>query len=141
MQDEQRTGPGGTVYDSNGWKSKVASPLRECTEWRFPWLIGLCISLAILLLIMLIVNIFLCSSLTCSCVNTEVEEKESSEIEDYDPYKGGSYYPASHYGSHTTLHKQQPQQSAYGVNTLGGRSHMSNASDHYTTVHSRPHSR
>ncbi|XP_022659244.1 uncharacterized protein LOC111258975 isoform X2 [Varroa jacobsoni] len=130
-----------SVFVVEPGQASIASPLRECTEWRFPWLIGLCIALAILLLIMLIVNIFLCSSLTCSCVNTEVEEKESSEIEDYDPYKGGSYYPASHYGSHTTLHKQQPQQSAYGVNTLGGRSHISNASDHYTTVHSRPHSR
>lgn len=114
----------------------IASPLRECTEWRFPWLIGLCISLAILLLIMLIVNIFLCSSLTCSCINTEIEEKEPSEIEDYDPYKG-SYYPASHYGSHTTLNKPPYN----GMSTLGGRSHMSTASDHYTTVHSRPHSR
>ena len=67
----------------------------------------------------------------------QIEEKEPSEIEDYDPYKG-SYYPASHYGSHTTLHKQ-PYNG--GMSTLGGRSHISNASDHYTTVHSRPHSR
>ncbi|XP_018493743.1 uncharacterized protein LOC100901865 [Galendromus occidentalis] len=126
-----------SVFVVEPGQASIASPLRECTEWRFPWLIGLCISLAILLLIMLIVNIFLCSSLTCSCVNQEIEEKEPSEIEDYDPYKG-SYYPASHYGSHTTLHKQ-PYNG--GMSTLGGRSHISNASDHYTTVHSRPHSR
>ncbi|GFY39573.1 ZP domain-containing protein [Trichonephila inaurata madagascariensis] len=49
----------------------LAESLESCTEWRFPWLIGLCICLAILLLVMLIVNIFLCSSLTCTCTKTE----------------------------------------------------------------------
>ncbi|KAL1479719.1 hypothetical protein MTO96_051630, partial [Rhipicephalus appendiculatus] len=67
-----------SVFVVEPGESSLSAPLRECTEWRFPWLIGLCICLAILLLVMLIVNIFLCSSLTCTCTKTEVEEKEPS---------------------------------------------------------------
>ncbi|XP_064486840.1 uncharacterized protein LOC135399081 [Ornithodoros turicata] len=118
-------------------ESSIASPIRECTEWRFPWLIGLCICLAILLLVMLIVNIFLCSSLTCTCTKTEVEEKEPSEIEDYDPYKVG-WAPSSQYGSRISLNK--PGYTS-GGSTLNSARSVSNGSDHYTTVHSRPTSR
>lgn len=118
-------------------QSSIASPIRECTEWRFPWLIGLCICLAILLLVMLIVNIFLCSSLTCTCTKTEVEEKEPSEIEDYDPYKVG-WAPSSQYGSRISLNK--PGYTS-GGSTLNSARSVSNGSDHYTTVHSRPNSR
>lgn len=115
----------------------ASSPIRECTEWRFPWLIGLCICLAILLLVMLIVNIFLCSSLTCTCTKTEVEEKEPSEMEDYDPYKVG-WAPSSQYGSRTSLNKPGY---ASGGSTLNSARSVSNGSDHYTIVHSRPNSR
>lgn len=118
-------------------ESSISSPLRECTEWRFPWLIGLCICLAILLLVMLIVNIFLCSSLTCTCTKTEVEEKEPSEMEDYDPYKVG-WAPSSQYGSRTSLNKPGY---ASGGSTLNSARSVSNGSDHYTIVHSRPNSR
>lgn len=118
-------------------ESSLSSPLRECTEWHFPWLIGLCICLAILLLVMLIVNIFLCSSLTCTCTKTEVEEKEPSEMEDYDPYKG-SWVPSSQYGSRTSLNK--PGYTS-GGSTLNSARSVSNGSDHYTIVHSRPNSR
>lgn len=112
----------------------LAQASTECTEWRFPWLIGLCICLAVLLLVMLIVNIFLCSSLTCTCTKTEVVEKEPSEMEDYDPYKLG-WAPGSHYGSRTSLNK--PGYTS-GGSTLNS---MSTGSDHYAIVHSRPGSR
>lgn len=44
----------------------------NCTEWRFPWLIALCIMLGVLLIIMMVVNIFLCTSMNCSCFKSEV---------------------------------------------------------------------
>jgi hypothetical protein len=83
----------------------------ECTVWKFPWLVTLLIALASLLAIMLCVNIFLCTSLTCTCTKTEVIEKEdASELEDYDPYKidwsaNNTKMPiqASTYGSRTSL--------------------------------------
>lgn len=60
----------------------------ECNEWRFPWLVALCAVLGALLAIMFIVNICLCTSLTCTCTKQDVLEKEdSSELADYDPYK------------------------------------------------------
>lgn len=126
-----------SVFVVEPGESSMSAPLRECTEWRFPWLIGLCICLAILLLVMLIVNIFLCSSLTCTCTKTEVEEKEPSEMEDYDPYKG-SWVPSSQYGSRTSLNK--PGYTS-GGSTLNSARSVSNGSDHYTIVHSRPNSR
>lgn len=116
----------------------LAEGLTECTEWRFPWLIGLCICLAILLLVMLIVNIFLCSSLSCTCTKTEVEEKEPSEMEDYDPYRVG-WAPSSHYGSRTSLNKHGYTSGGSTLNSTA-RS-VSNGSDHYAIVHSRPGSR
>ncbi|XP_075524665.1 uncharacterized protein LOC142557014 [Dermacentor variabilis] len=126
-----------SVFVVEPGESSLSAPLRECTEWRFPWLIGLCICLAVLLLVMLIVNIFLCSSLTCTCTKTEVEEKEPSEMEDYDPYKG-SWVPSSQYGSRTSLNK--PGYTS-GGSTLNSARSVSNGSDHYTIVHSRPNSR
>ena len=61
-----------------------------------PWLLYLCIAFGIMFLIMLIMNIFLCSAMTCSCARTEVIEKEPSIIEDYDPYRS---WHGSQYGS------------------------------------------
>lgn len=84
----------------------------ECNISRFPWLVTLATVLGILLLIMLIVNIFLCTSLTCTCTKTEVVEKEdASELEDYDPYKidwaANNNIPVhgSTYGSRSSLAK------------------------------------
>lgn len=109
----------------------AARALTSCSEWQFPWLIGLCICLAILLLVMLIVNIFLCSSVTCLCTRSEVSEKDPSEIEDYDPYKVG--WSSSHYGSRTSLNKAGYMSGAESTVHSG-----SSASDHYATVQSRP---
>lgn len=60
------------------------------------WLLWLAVALGILFLIMLIINIFLCSAMSCSCARTEIIEKEPSIIEDYDPYRS---WPGSQYGS------------------------------------------
>lgn len=58
---------------------------------------------------MLLVNLFMCSTLTCRCVKTEVVEREPSIIEDYDPYKvdwaASIPGPGSHYGSRMSLNK------------------------------------
>lgn len=60
------------------------------------WLLWLCITLGVLFLIMLIINIFLCSAMTCACTSTEIIDKEPSIIEDYDPYRS---WHGSQYGS------------------------------------------
>ncbi|XP_044260971.1 uncharacterized protein LOC123008951 isoform X2 [Tribolium madens] len=67
------------------------------------WLLWLCIALGVLFLIMLIINIFLCSAMTCACARTEIIEKEPSIIEDYDPYRswhGSQYGSSSVSGTH-----------------------------------------
>ncbi|KAK8392623.1 hypothetical protein O3P69_014803 [Scylla paramamosain] len=73
--------------------------LTEC-EWYPPWLWILCIVLAVLFVIMMIINIFLCSAMTCSCTKSEVIEKEPSIIEEYDPYRS---WHGSQYGSRYSL--------------------------------------
>lgn len=63
---------------------------------RPPWLLYLCIAFGLMFLIMLIINVFLCSAMTCSCARTDIIEKEPSIIEDYDPYRS---WHGSQYGS------------------------------------------
>jgi hypothetical protein len=70
-----------------------------CTGIQPLWLLYLCIAFGILFLIMLIINVFLCSAMTCSCSKTEVIEKEPSIIEEYDPYRS---WHGSQYGSRYT---------------------------------------
>merc|ERR1711872_637171 len=50
------------------------------------WLTYLCIAFGVLFGIMLLINIFLCSAMTCSCTRTEVIEKEPSIYDDYSMY-------------------------------------------------------
>lgn len=64
------------------------------------WLLWLAVAFGILFLIMLIINIFLCSAMTCSCARTDIIEKEPSIIEDYDPYRS---WHGSQYGSRFDL--------------------------------------
>lgn len=53
------------------WHFAVVSPV--CDEGIRPaWLLWLCITLGILFLIMLLMNIFLCTAMSCSCARTEV---------------------------------------------------------------------
>ena len=51
------------------------------------WLMWLCIAFGILFGIMLLINIFLCSAMTCSCTKSEIIEKEPSIYDDYSTYE------------------------------------------------------
>ena len=70
------------------------------------WLLWLCVVFGVLFLIMLCVNIFLCSAMTCSFSRSEIEvepeEKAASvyTVQDYDPYRSWS---GSQYGSRYSL--------------------------------------
>ncbi|XP_067619040.1 uncharacterized protein [Eurosta solidaginis] len=106
---------------------------------RPPWLLWLAITLGVLFLIMLLMNIFLCTAMSCSCANTEIIEKEPSIIEEYDPYRS---WHGSQYGSRYSLHGRD----AHKGYTSGGSTIHSNRSipidnDNYAIVHSRPGSR
>ncbi|XP_015122190.1 uncharacterized protein LOC107044707 [Diachasma alloeum] len=100
------------------------------------WLLWLAIAFGILFLIMLIINIFLCSAMSCSCARTEIIEKEPSIIEDYDPYRS---WPGSQYGSRYSLNGKPGYPS--GGSTMNSTRSISTNSDHYAIVHSRPGSR
>merc|ERR1712047_28574 len=71
------------------------------------WLTYLAIAFGVLFAIMLLINIFLCSAMTCSCTRTEVIEKEPSIYDDYSVYNESQYgyagkqgpYSESEYGS------------------------------------------
>jgi len=69
------------------------------------WLTYLCIAFGILFAIMLLINIFLCSAMTCSCTKSEIIEKEPSIYDDYSiydsqyGYTNGKAYSESDYGS------------------------------------------
>ncbi|XP_017786546.1 PREDICTED: uncharacterized protein LOC108569484 [Nicrophorus vespilloides] len=104
------------------------------------WLLWLCVALGILFLIMLIINIFLCSAMTCACARTEIIEKEPSIIEDYDPYRS---WHGSQYGSRYSLNgaPQHPKGYTSGGSTMNSNRSVSSHSDHYAIVHSRPGSR
>lgn len=122
----------------------VISPVCEETGVRPSWLLWLTIALGVLFLIMLLMNIFLCTAMSCSCARTEVRffllvwdslifkiikfgfqiiEKEPSIIEEYDPYRSwhGSQYSNrySHHGG---------QNKGY---TSGGSTIHSNRSEKY----------
>lgn len=131
---EEKTGrvqAGTTVY--------VVEPssigLASC-DWYPPWLWILCIVLAVLFIIMMIINIFLCSAMTCSCTKSEVIEKEPSIIEEYDPYR--SSWHGSQYGSRYSLNGKGYTS---GASTMNSARSVSSHSDHYVMVHSRPNSR
>ncbi|CAD6993370.1 unnamed protein product [Ceratitis capitata] len=89
-----------------------------------PWLLWLAITLGVLFLIMLLMNIFLCTAMSCSCANTEIIEKEPSIIEEYDPYRS---WHGSQYGSRYSLHGRD----AHKGYTSGGSTIHSNRSDRY----------
>jgi hypothetical protein len=108
-----------------GDKAEAVS-LEECNSCP-RWLMWLAITLGVLFLLMLLVNLFLCSALTCTCTRTELVEKEPSVLEDYDPYRSwaGSQYGGSRYSLNN------------GSKPVYSVSAESNGSDHYATVPSR----
>ncbi|XP_075678229.1 uncharacterized protein LOC113791970 isoform X2 [Dermatophagoides pteronyssinus] len=106
----------------------------NCNEWRFPWLIALCIMLGILLIIMMVVNIFLCTSMSCSCFRSEMVEHEPTIMDDYDPYKIdiGSYY--SPYDSRLSLNRSTTSIANPMTSTVVGNPHH-----HYHLQHNTHH--
>ena len=83
------------------------------------WLTYLCIAFGVLFGIMLLINIFLCSAMTCSCTRTEVIEKEPSIYDDYSLYDSQYGYASKAYSG-----------SEYGSEYDGGTLHRSEYSGH-----------
>ena len=88
------------------------------------WLMWLCIAFGILFGVMLLINIFLCSAMTCSCTRSEIIEKEPSVYDDYSIYD-------SQYG-YTNKYSESDYGSEYGMvdnngqaEVEGGRGQMS----------------
>ncbi|KAK2724386.1 uncharacterized protein LOC136032965 [Artemia franciscana] len=114
--------------------------LVDCSGCGFqpPWLLYLCIAFGVLFLIMLIINIFLCSAMTCSCTRSEVIEKDPSIIDEYDPYRS---WHGSQYGSRYSLNGVVPTKTngyLSAASTVHSTRSYSTNSDHYAIVHSRP---
>ncbi|XP_023343014.1 uncharacterized protein LOC111712591 isoform X2 [Eurytemora carolleeae] len=65
------------------------------------WLLYLCIAFGILFLVMLVINLFLCTAMSCSCTKDTKGEKETSYLEDFDPY--ARPWHGSQYGSRYSL--------------------------------------
>ncbi|XP_063928344.1 uncharacterized protein LOC135141289 isoform X2 [Zophobas morio] len=92
-----------SVFVLNPGDAPIVQELCDEGGVRPYWLLWLCVALGVLFLIMLIINIFLCSAMTCACARTEIIEKEPSIIEDYDPYRswhGSQYGSSSVSGTH-----------------------------------------
>ncbi|XP_031775514.1 uncharacterized protein LOC100872865 isoform X2 [Apis florea] len=127
---------GTSVFVLNPGQTPSVQSLYEDGSVHPVWLLWLAVALGILFLIMLIINIFLCSAMTCSCTRTDIIEKEPSIIEDYDPYRS---WHGSQYGSRYSLNGKQGY--ASGGSTMNSTRSISTNSDHYAIVHSRPGSR
>ena len=70
----------------------------DCSAPNPPWLLYLCIVFGVLFLLMLVVNVFLCSAMTCSCAREAAGEGQDKEgIEEFDPYTRS--WHGSQYGS------------------------------------------
>lgn len=130
---DNRSDPGdeeGTVTASTG--VFVLDPndnaVVMCSETgvRPLWLLYLAIALGVMFLVMLLINCFLCTAMTCSCARTDVIEKDPSVVEDYDPYRS---WHGSQYGGR------------YPSSTIHSARSVSDNSDHYAIVQSRPGSR
>eukprot|EP00092_Neocalanus_flemingeri_P033888 GFUD01036850.1.p1 GENE.GFUD01036850.1~~GFUD01036850.1.p1 ORF type:complete len:417 (-),score=100.38 GFUD01036850.1:338-1588(-) len=81
------------------------------------WLTYLCIAFGVLFAIMLLINIFLCSAMTCSCTRTDVIEEEPSIYDDYSVYESQYGYASKAY--------QSESDSDYGVVGRGAPSEYS----------------
>ena len=83
----------------------IAANSGDC-ELGPSWLLWLCVVFGVLFLIMLCVNIFLCSAMTCSFSRTEIEVEPEDKapsvytVQDFDPYRSWS---GSQYGSRFSL--------------------------------------
>ncbi|KAJ8940602.1 hypothetical protein NQ318_004798, partial [Aromia moschata] len=129
-----------TVFVLDPAQAPLTRELCDEGEINPSWLLWLAVALGVLFLLMLIINIFLCSAMTCACARTEIIEKEPSIIEDYDPYRS---WHGSQYGSRYSLNgaPQHPKGYTSGGSTMNSTRSVSSHSDHYAIVHSRPGSR
>ncbi|XP_055543257.1 uncharacterized protein LOC129728798 isoform X2 [Wyeomyia smithii] len=130
-----------TVFVLDPIDANPLGALCDDTGVRPHWLLWLTIALAVLFLIMLLMNIFLCTAMSCSCARTEIIEKEPSIIEEYDPYRS---WHGSQYGSRYSLHgRDGGHNKGYtsGGSTIHSNRSLPIDSDHYAIVHSRPGSR
>ncbi|XP_055699659.1 uncharacterized protein LOC129799623 isoform X2 [Phlebotomus papatasi] len=130
-----------TVFVLDPADAPLVSPICEEGGVRPAWLLWLTIALGVLFLIMLLMNIFLCTAMSCSCARTEIIEKEPSIIEEYDPYRS---WHGSQYGSRYSLHgRDVGHNKGYtsGGSTIHSNRSLPIDSDHYAIVHSRPGSR
>jgi len=122
-----------TVFVLDPAEIARSADLCDATGIRPHWLLWLAIILGILFLIMLLMNLFLCTAMSCSCARTEVIEKEPSIIEEYDPYRS---WHGSQYGSRYSINGNGMK----GYNNSGGSTIHSNRTidSDYAIVHSRP---
>ncbi|BES99884.1 Zona pellucida-like domain [Nesidiocoris tenuis] len=112
--------------------------LAEVTEasiWHGSWPLYLALVLGLLFLLMLILNVFLCSAMSCSCSRSQIIEKEPSIIEDYDPYRS---WHGTHYSSRYSLNGKNGGYRS-GGSTLNSARSVSTNSDHYAIVESSRH--
>lgn len=64
-----------TVFVLDPSEVPMVSPICDQNGIRPPWLLWLAIVLGVLFLIMLLMNLFLCTAMSCSCARTEVSLK------------------------------------------------------------------
>jgi len=88
--------------------SSAAVGAAVCTVGDFnpSWLTYLCIAFGVLFAIMLLINVFLCSAMTCSCTRTEVIEKEPSIYDDYSVYESQYGYASKGYNTESEYGSQ-----------------------------------
>lgn len=116
-----------------------AAALKEIAEasiWSGTWPLYLAIVLGVLFLLMLILNVFLCSAMSCSCSRSQIIEKEPSIIEDYDPYRS---WHGTHYSSRYSLNGKGGGDYRSGGSTLNSARSVSSISDHYAIVENSRH--
>jgi len=87
------------VVDPGASPVEKSDTCQECT-WGPVWLLYLCIAFGILFVVMLVINLFLCSAMSCACGRSH-KEKEISYLEDFDPYARS--WQGSQYGSRYSL--------------------------------------
>ena len=104
-----------------GSSAAVGAAVCTAGDLNPSWLTYLCIAFGVLFAIMLLINIFLCSAMTCSCTRTEVIEKEPSIYDDYSVYDSQYGYASKGYMTESEYGSQ------YGV---GNRSVQSEYGDH-----------
>jgi len=141
-EDEHRMMASTTVFVLEPGVTALAAT-GDC-ELGPSWLLWLCVVFGVLFLVMLCVNVFLCSAMTCSFSRAEVElvdEKAGSvyTVQDYDPYRS---WAGSQYGSRFSLDHPGTRPLSAGP-SLGPEhpgTRLATPSMQYTSLQSKPYS-